>query len=265
MKVNCHMKTRAKFFSGVTIAVVLCIAQLSPAQVDPRWKMNDRSRPLPPVITPGTASTEEAAGRPPSGAIVLFDGKDLSQWVGTDGQPSKWKVENGYVQCVPHTGFLISRQPFGDMQLHVEFWEPVPAVGKDQDRGNSGVIIMGQYEIQVLDSYNNITYADGQAGAVYGQYPPQVNVSRPPGQWQTYDIIFHGPRFDQSGALLRKARVSVLQNGVLVQDNVEIEGVTGYEPLKYAVVPEKLPLRLQDHGHPVRYRNIWVRELAEGQ
>src|SRR5579883_2813625 len=125
------MKTKAKFFPIAMIAAVVCLAQFSPAQVDPRYKMNDRSRPLPPVITPGTASTQQAAGRPPSDAIVLFDGKDLSQWSDINGQPSKWKVENGYVQCVPGTGFLVSRRPFGDMQLHVEFWEPVPAIGKD--------------------------------------------------------------------------------------------------------------------------------------
>jgi len=138
-------------------------------------------------------------------------------------------------------------------------------VGNGQDRGNSGVIIMDQYEVQVLDSYNNLTYADGQAGAVYGQYPPQVNASRPPGEWQTYDIIFHGPRFAADGTLTRKAHVTVIQNGVLVQDNVEIEGITAMDHTAYKPVPEKLPLHLQDHHNPVRYRNIWVRELGEGQ
>ncbi len=233
--------------------------------MDPRWKVHDLSRPLPAVIDPGTASTQEAVGRPPADAIVLFNGKDLSQWVGSDGQAPKWKVANGYMEVAAHTGDLLSRQPFGDMQLHVEFTEPVPAVGQSQGRGNSGVILMGQYEIQVLDSYQNNTYPDGQAAAVYGQYPPQVNASRPPGEWQTYDIVFHSPRFDKDGKLLRKARVTVLHNGVLVQDNVEIEGITRLEPTVYKVVPEKLPLELQDHGNPVRFRNIWVRELSEGQ
>ena len=159
------------------------------------------------------------------------------------------------------TGDIITRQPFGDMQLHVEFAEPSPPVGQDQDRGNSGVIIMGLYEIQVLDSYRSPTYPDGQAGAVYGQYPPLVNASRPPGQWQTYDIVFHAPRFDAGGKLLRPAYVTVLQNGVLVQDHVEIHGPTATgEP--YKAHAEKLPLELQDHNHPVRFRNIWVRELS---
>jgi hypothetical protein len=257
------MKIQRMTWCGSVVMLILCLAH-SMAQVDTRWKMNDRNRPLPPVIDPGTASTQDSPGSPPSDALVLFNGKDLSQWEGTEGQPAKWKVENGYLEVVPHSGFIHTRQSFGDFQLHIEFAEPVPAVGEDQGRGNSGVILMGQYEIQVLDSYRSKTYADGQAGAVYGQYPPQVNASRPPGQWQTYDIVFHAPHFED-GKLLRKARVTVLQNGVLVQDNVEIEGVTGYEPLAYKVVPDKLPLTLQDHGNPVRFRNIWVRELAAGQ
>jgi hypothetical protein len=259
------MKMRAKLFFGMTVAVVLCFTQLSLAQVDSRWKVHDLSRPMAPVIDPGTESTQEAVGRPPSDALVLFEGKDLSQWVGTDGQPSKWKVEHGYVEVAGRSGDLVSRQSFGDMQLHVEFAEPVPALGQSQGRGNSGIILMGLFEVQVLDSYHSNTYADGQAAAVYGQYPPQVNASRPPGQWQTYDIVFHSPRFDKDGNILRKARVTVLHNGVLVQDNAEIEGVTRFDPPAYKVVPGKLPFSLQDHGNPVRYRNIWVRELAEGQ
>jgi hypothetical protein len=259
------MTTRTKFFFAMLVAVIFCLAQLSQAQVDPRWKTHDMSRPLPAVIDPGTASTQETAGRAPSDAIVLLDGKDLSQWVDKDGQPPKWKLEHGYVEVTPHSGDLVTRRPFGDMQLHSEFAEPLPAVGKSQERGNSGVILMGQYEVQVLDSFHNDTYADGQAAAVYGQYPPQVNASRAPGEWQAYDIVFHGPRFDKDGKLLRKAHVTVLHNGVLVQDNVEIEGITRLDPTVYKVVPEKLPLHLQDHGTLVRYRNIWVRELGVGQ
>jgi Domain of Unknown Function (DUF1080) len=146
--------------------------------------------------------------------------------------------------------------------LHVEFAEPAPPKGESQERGNSGVFLMGLYEIQVLDSYENKTYADGQASAVYGQYPPLVNASRPPGQWQSYDIVFHGPRFDKEGKLMRAARATVLHDGVLVQDNVELSGPTahGQRP-PYKAHPEKLPLALQDHGDPVRYRNIWIREL----
>ena len=247
------------------VAAALCGAQPCVGQLDTHWKVHDMNRPQPRVIDAGTASTQSEAGRPPSDAMVLFDGKDFSQWSAPDGSPSKWKVENGYVEVTPRSGDLVSRQAFGDMQLHLEFREPVPAVGESQGRGNSGVILMGQYEIQVLDSYNNKTYPDGQAGAVYGQYPPQVNASRPPGEWQTYDIIFHGPRFAADGTLTRKAHVTVIQNGVLVQDNVEIEGITAMDPSVYKPVPEKMPLHLQDHHNPVRYRNIWVRELGEGQ
>jgi hypothetical protein len=215
------------------------------------------------VITPGTASTQEAPGKPPSDALVLFDGSDLSQWVmKKDGSPAKWRVGSGYFEVVPKTGDMRTKESFGDCQLHVEFAEPDPPKGEDQDRGNSGVFLMGLYEIQVLDSYNSKTYADGQAAAVYGQYPPLVNASRAPGQWQVYDIIWHGPRFDGSGKLTRPAHVTVLHNGVLVQDHVELTGPTGHHVRPpYMPGPEKLPLALQDHGHPVRYRNIWIREL----
>jgi len=254
------MKT---LFSG--LAIGLCLAQFSLAQVDPRWKPNDPDRPLPAVIEPGTASTQDAPGRPPSDAIVLFGSKDISQWAGDDGQPAKWKVADGYMEVVPQSGYIHTRQPFGDCQLHVEFAEPVPPVGESQDRGNSGVFLMGLYEVQVLDSYQNKTYADGQASAVYGQFPPQVNASRPPGQWQTYDIIFHAPRFDKDGKLQHPARMTVLHNGALVQDNVELSGPTAHHDRPpYKPTPTKLPLSLQDHGNPVRFRNIWIRELDEG-
>jgi len=238
------------------------ISAVCNAQVDTRWEIHDRNRPVPPVIDPGTASTQDAPGRPPSDAVVLFDGKDLSKWADKEGGPAKWKVENGYFEVMPKTGEIHTREAFGDCQLHVEFAEPSPAKGEDQDRGNSGVFLHGLYETQVLDSYQSKTYADGQAAAIYGQYPPLVNASRPPGQWQTYDIIFHGPRFDASGKLTRPARETVFHNGVLVQDNVELTGPTGHHVRPpYKPGPEKLPLALQDHGHPVRYRNIWIREL----
>lgn len=228
-----------------------------------RWKQHDPNRPLPPVITPGTASEQSEPGKPPSDATVLFDGKDLSRWESEKGGLAKWKVENGYMEVVKGAGNIQSREKFGDCQLHVEWATPVPAVGESQERGNSGVFLMGKYEIQVLDSYHNRTYADGQAAAVYGQYPPLVNASRPPGQWQAYDIIFHGPRLDSGGKLLQPARVTVLHNGVLVQDNVALTGPTahGQRP-PYEPAPDRLPLALQDHGNPVRYRNIWIRELA---
>ena len=231
-------------------------------QVDTRWKIHDLNRPVPAVINPGTSSTQDSPGNPPSDAVVLFDGKDLSKWQQQDGSPAKWKVENGYIEVVPKTGELRTKEAFGDCQLHVEFREPTPPHGESQERGNSGVFLMGLYEVQVLDSYDNKTYADGQASALYGQYPPLVNASRPPGEWQWYDIVFHGPRFDAAGKVLRPARFTVFHNGVLVQDNVELTGPTanGVRP-PYKVTPEKLPLGLQDHGNPVRYRNIWIREL----
>ena len=241
---------------------VTSIPAVCNAQVDTKWKIHDASRPVPPVIDPGTASTQQTPGRAPSDAVVLFDGKDLSKWQHKDGSAAKWKVENGYFEVVPNTGYIYTREAFGDCQLHVEFAEPTPPHGESQDRGNSGVFLQGLYEIQVLDSYENKTYADGQAAAVYGQYPPLANASRPPGQWQTYDIVFHGPRFDAAGKLTRPARFTVFHNGVLAQDNVELTGPTAHgERPPYKATPEKLPLALQDHGDPVRYRNIWIREL----
>jgi hypothetical protein len=198
-------------------------------------------------------------GGPPSDAIVLFDGKDLSQWLDDKNGPARWEVKDG-VATVNHTGYIHTKMPLGDMQLHVEWASPVKIEGDGQGRGNSGIIIQGRYEIQVLDSYTNTTYFNGQAGAVYSQYAPLVNSCRPPGEWQIYDIVYHAPRFADDGALVTPARVTVLQNGVLVQDNVTIQGVTGYPP-KYTKHDFKVPLSLQDHGNPVRYRNIWVREL----
>lgn len=246
-------------FSSAVLAA-LFLAAAPALQNPPQWKPHDMNRPVPPVVDPGTSSTQEAPGRAPSDAVVLFDGKDLSQWQMKDGSPAKWKVGNGYFETVPKTGYIYTRKSFADCQLHVEFATPSPAVGEGQDRGNSGVFLMGLYEIQVLDSYNNRTYADGQAAAVYGQYPPLVNASRPPGQWQSYDIIFHPSRFAKDGKLIRLGRVTVFHNGVLVQDNVEIHGptVTGEPDKPHA---GRLPLALQDHNHPVRFRNIWLREI----
>ncbi|HKN24376.1 MAG TPA: DUF1080 domain-containing protein [Candidatus Acidoferrum sp.] len=246
-------------FGGIAM---LFTAMPDSAQTGTQWKIHDLNRPVPAVITPGSSSTQDAPGKAPSDAIVLFDGKDLSQWLNENNGAAKWKVENGYAEVVAKTGYIHTKKAFGDCQLHVEFSEPSPPKGESQGRGNSGVFLMGLYEIQVLDSYENKTYADGQAAAVYGQYPPLVNASRPPGQWQSYDIVFHAPHFDQSGKLLRPARVTVFHNGVLVQDNVEIRGRTAIGDVPtYEAGPDKAALALQDHGDPVRYRNIWIREL----
>jgi Domain of Unknown Function (DUF1080) len=200
-------------------------------------------------------------GPPPSDAIVLFDGTDLSKWKSAkDGGPARWEVKDG-VLTVTKTGSIVTAQPFGDCQLHIEWATPAEVKGEGQGRGNSGVIFMGLYELQVLDSYQNKTYYDGQAGAIYNQYPPLVNASRKPGEWQVYDVIFHAPRFDEQGKQLRAGTFTVLQNGVLVQDHVQILGPTSQRNPKMAPHGPKLPLLLQDHHNPVRYRNIWLREL----
>ena len=174
----------------------------------------------------------------------------------------RWRIVDGAMEVVAGTGGIQTRESFGDVQLHVEWMSPAPPRGTDQDRGNSGVFFMGMYEVQVLDSWENVTYADGQAAALYGQYPPLVNASRKPGEWQSYDIVFRRPRFDGSGKVTSPARVTVLHNGVLVQDNVELTGPTGhYARPPYSAHADRLPISLQDHGHPVRFRNFWVRTL----
>lgn len=227
------------------------------------WPQHDWSRPRPPVIDPGQPSTQEKAGRPPSDATVLIQGTSMAGWVSLDGSAPKWINKDGVLECAKNSGYIRTVQAFGDCQLHVEFATPTPPEGRSQGRGNSGVFLMGLYEVQVLDSYDNVTYADGQAAAAYGQHPPLVNASRPPGQWQTYDVVFTRPRFDERGEVQSPARLTVLHNGVLVQNNVELVGPTGWlkrEP--YSRHSDKLPLSLQDHGNPVRYRNLWIRELG---
>jgi hypothetical protein len=236
-----------------------------PDQVSGKWMVHDMSRPKPVVVTPGTASTQEQPGTPPSDAVVLFDGKDLSKFKleNKEGEAA-WKLENGYMECVPGKGGLETREPIGDMQLHVEWAAPNPPKGTSQGRGNSGVYIMGIYEVQVLDTFENDTYADGGATAVYGQNPPLVNACRKPGEWQTYDIIWRGPRFGVDGRVVREATVTVLHNGVLTQDHYRLTGGSGhYNQPPYKKHPEKLPLHLQNHGDPVRFRNIWYRPLPE--
>lgn len=226
-----------------------------------QWPVHSMERPRPPVVDPGP---ERAPVPAPSDAVVLFDGTDLSQWIAArDSGAARWLVRDGYVE-VAGTGGIITRRAFGDMQLHIEWATPGRVEGEGQERGNSGVFLMSRYEIQVLDSYRNITYADGQAAAMYGQVPPLVNACRPPGQWQTYDIVFRRPRFAADGQLLRPARVTVLHNGVLVHDDDAFTGRTVHgRPAQYEPHADRMPLTLQDHGNPVRYRSIWVRELPE--
>ena len=225
------------------------------------WEIHDMKRPAPPAVTPGAGGS--VAQAPPSDAIVLFDGKDLSKWESDNGGPAKWTVENGYFQVTRRTGGIHTKQGFGDVQLHVEWTAPSPARGEGQGRGNSGIFLMGRYEVQVLDSYQSATYPDGQASALYGQWPPMVNATRPPGEWNVYDIIFRAPRFADDGKLLSPVMVTVFHNGVLVQDHRVMTGPSGHHARPpYEKHDAKLPLGLQDHGDPVRFRNIWVRELG---
>ncbi|MBI5092553.1 MAG: DUF1080 domain-containing protein [Candidatus Hydrogenedentes bacterium] len=223
--------------------------------------------PPPPVITPGTESRPDKPGAAPSDAIVLFDGKDLSNWTSTEKDvPTKWIVKNGALISTKKSGYIRSKQEFGSCQLHVEWATPKEAAGDGQGRGNSGVFLMGMYEVQVLDSYDNATYPDGQAGALYGRKAPLVNACRKPGEWQSYDIVFHRPIF-KDGAVVKRATFTVFQNGVLIHDHTELSGgngwlgphaVTDYEPHG-----DKGPIQLQDHGNPVLFRNIWIRELKD--
>jgi hypothetical protein len=230
------------------------------AQPSTQWPIHSKERPQPAVVAPPVSTLPV---KPPAGAIVLFDGTGLSKWLQVRGDSAaQWVVRDGYFEVKAGTGDLRTRDGFGDVELHVEWASPKPPRGSEQGRGNSGVYLMSKYELQVLDSWENPTYADGMAGAIYGQYPPLVNAARPPGEWQSYDVVFRGPRFDSSGRLLRPATMTVHFNGVLVQDNVTLSGPTGhYSRPPYVAHPDKLPILLQDHGDPVRYRNIWLREL----
>ena len=249
----------------LTLIVVAAFAGAASAQEDrdpTRWPVHDESRPQPQIVAPPTASTQEEPGRPPSDAVVLFNGEDLSEWESNEGGAARWAVKDGYFHVVPGTGYIHTKRGFGDVQLHVEWSAPNPARGTGQDRGNSGVYLMGKYEVQVLDSYGNQTYPDGQAAAVYGQYPPLVNAMRPPGEWNVYDIVFRRPRFDSAGKLVSPAYFTVFHNGILVQDHVELTGPSSHrERPPYAAHEDRLPIFLQDHDHPTRYRNIWLREL----
>jgi Domain of Unknown Function (DUF1080) len=228
-----------------------------------KWRVHDIARPHPRMVTPASQP-----GGPPSDAIVLFDGKDLSQWMssgrGADRgkeMPATWNVENGYFEVALGGGDLHTKEKFGDCQLHVEWAAPAVIRGASQDRGNSGVLLMSRYEIQVLDSYDNVTYADGQAAAIYGQYPPLVNASRKPGEWQTYDIVFEAPRWEGE-KLVKPAYATVFHNGIVVHNRQEIIGRMAHKVVgTYAPHGPEEPLALQNHGTLVRYRNIWIRRL----
>ncbi|MEO7891872.1 MAG: family 16 glycoside hydrolase [Vicinamibacterales bacterium] len=224
------------------------------------WRIHDASRPQPRVVTPGATPSG-----PPSDAIVLFDGKDLSKWVQTSNGhtvPATWPIKDGYFETGARTGSLWTRDNFGDVQLHIEFATPESAQGDSQGRGNSGVKFMGFYEVEVLDSYQNMTYADGYAGAIYGEQPPLVNVARKPGEWQVFDIIFEAPKFN-AATLVAPAYMTVFWNGVLVQHRRAVMGNTSATrtPHAYTAHDAELPLMLQDHSNPVKFRNVWIRKL----
>lgn len=239
------------------------------------WRVHDDARPRPSVVAPGEPTSDDPRGAAPADAVVLFDGSDLSQWrswrgplgagfyanheKGKVGDPA-WNLRGGYFEAVK-AGSLMSKEKFGDVQLHIEWASPAEPAGASQGRGNSGVLFFGTYEIQVLDSFNNKSYADGQAGSIYGQYPPLVNASRPPGEWQSYDIVFEAPRFEY-GKLVKPAYATVFHNGVLVQHRREVLGPMSHRKrAPYRPHEAAGPLVLQDHSNPVRYRNIWARRL----
>jgi hypothetical protein len=245
------MKTRSVL---LTLIFILSTMTMEAQKGIP--EVTEVHEPVPPVVTPGIGTA------PPSDAIVLFDGKDLTSWEATGGGPAPWSVENGAMTVVPGTGNIRTKQGFGDVQLHLEWRTPEIVKGEGQGRGNSGVFLMGKYEVQVLDSYENHTYPNGQAASVYKQHIPLVNACRKPGEWQTYDIIFIAPRFNSEGRVIHPARVTVIHNGVLVQNNIEIWGETRFIGLPtYTKHEDRLPLSLQDHRDLVSFRNIWVREL----
>ncbi|MDX1940815.1 MAG: DUF1080 domain-containing protein [Saprospiraceae bacterium] len=238
-----------------TLLILFCItiaksfAQITDPKATEVWE------PEPRIVKPGVGTA------PPSDAIVLFDGKNMDEWTTEDGSAAKWKLEDGAMTVVPRAGGIQTKRSFGSAQLHIEYRAPSVVKGEGQGRGNSGIFLQSKYELQVLDSYNNRTYSNGQVGSIYKQHIPLVNAARPPGEWQTYDIIYTAPQFNADGMLIAPARITVLHNGVLVQNNVEIKGTTEYIGLPKNSAHTKLPLMLQDHGDLVSYRNIWIREL----
>jgi Domain of Unknown Function (DUF1080) len=263
-KIHSPVNLAVIVFFGASITAALGQApQLgyddTPFQPNGEWRVHDSKRPLPRVVTPGPV----VAAAPPSDATILLgQGGDLSPWQTGDGSPATWPLSEGVLQT--GTGYIQTKATFTDIQLHVEFATPAKVEGESQDRGNSGVFLAGAFEIQVLDSFQNPTYADGQAAALYGQHPPLVNASRMPGEWQSYDVVFTAPRFSASGQLLSPAIATVFHNGVLVHNARAFWGATAHRRIgPYLPSTARGPIRLQDHQNPVRYRNIWVREVRD--
>lgn len=238
----------------IALLVVSCMTDgISQDSKDP--KATEVWEPEPKVVTPGNN------GAAPSDAIVLFDGKDLSNWSDEKGNASKWTVSDGVMTVAAGGGNIKTKQTFGDIQLHIEWRTPAKVESEGQGRGNSGIFFQERYELQVLDSYKNRTYSNGQAGSIYKQSPPLVNATRGPGEWQTYDVVFTAPKYNTDGSILSKGRITVFHNGVLIQNNTEIQGTTEYIGKPKIVAHGKGSIVLQDHGNPTSYRNIWLREL----
>jgi len=262
--------------AGGLTAGILLLGQLQSAQHDSgmgyedtpmlpggKWHVHDAHRPQPVKVTAGACGTQMPSVPPPSDAEVLFNGKDLSGWRDAQGGPAQWNVHDAYFEVAPKTGDIYTREVFGDIQLHVEWRTPAPLKPGNVWQGNSGVFLFGAFELQVFESSRNLIYADGQAGAIYGQFPPLVNPSCEPGEWQTYDIVFNPAHF-KDGNLETPAYITAFQNGVLIQNHTAILGETGHRILPHYVDRgPKGPVRLQDHGDLVRYRNIWVRQLKD--
>jgi hypothetical protein len=239
----------------LSLTALAGFSQTQPRTGDP--KITEQWTPEPRVITAGKTAADA-----PSDAIVLFNGIDASGWEAKTGGPIQWTIENGAMTVKPGSGEIHTKQGFGDCQLHIEWRTPSVVKGEGQGRGNCGIFFMNRYELQVLDSYNNRTYSNGQAGSIYKQFPPKVNASRPPGEWQTYDVIFTAPVFYEDGSLKSQAKITVLHNGVLIQHNTSLLGSTQYIGVgNYEAHGSKEPIMLQDHGDLVSFRNIWIRPL----
>jgi hypothetical protein len=244
----------------ITFFLLCLVNSLAISQSKPRESLDPTVTEIgdlkPVKVTPGKNNSE-----PPSDAIVLFDGKELDQWSTAEGAHAKWEVKDGSFTVVKGAGDIKSKKAFGDIQLHIEWRSPAVIEGEGQGRGNSGIFFQERYELQVLDSYESVTYSNGQAGSIYKQHIPLANASRKPGEWQSYDAIFIAPRFSENGRVIAPARITVLHNGVLIQNNAEIWGPTEYKGLPVYQTHGKASLKLQDHGNPVSYRNVWIREL----
>jgi hypothetical protein len=244
-----------------TFAIAICFSSAALPALGQERKgdpaLTENWTPEPKVIAPGISSSDA-----PADAVVLFNGRDANAWVDSKNQPIKWKIADGALTVTPGSGMITTKESFGDCQLHIEWRTPAVVKGNGQGRGNSGIFLMGQYELQVLDSYNNRTYSNGQAASIYKQTMPLVNASRAPGEWQTYDIVFTAPRFKADSSLQSPARITVLHNGILVQNNTVLWGGTQYIGLPaYIKHRDQEPISLQDHGDLVSFRNIWIRRL----